>query len=155
MRCEAGLDAAIQKISKIYARVIEEWRTGPVADPVAESAATAAYLQQLEPRVKGHDRALSTLVDELATNHYAHASKLTELAEGMRATLNSERTTREALENRYQAAERERTALRAEIEAIRQLRTYRLRGWLMQWPRLVSIYQSLSGRSPTRPSLLT
>jgi glycosyl transferase family 4 len=150
VRWEAGLDAAIQKISKVYAQVVEQWRTGPAADPVAESAATAAYLQQLEPRVKGHDRTFSKLLDELATKHHAHASTLTEL-EGVRATLNSERTNREILESQYQAAEREQTALRAEIEAIRQLRTYRLRGWLLQWPRLVSIYQSLSGRSPTAP----
>jgi glycosyltransferase involved in cell wall biosynthesis len=116
VRREAGLDTAIERIVRIYLQVVEEWRAAPAADPAAESAAAAAYLQQLEPRVKGHDSAVAKLLEE---------------------------------------AERERTALRAEIDAIRQLRTYRLRGWLLQWPTLVSIYQSLSGRSPTRPTRLT
>lgn len=125
VRREAGLDAAIQRIVKLYTEVIEEWRAMPAADPMAENAATAAYLQQLEPRLKGHD----------------HGSKLSEL-----------RRVLEALENRYQAAELERTALRAELDEIRQLRTHRLRDWLLRWPMLASLYQSVSGRYPTRPA---
>jgi glycosyl transferase family 4 len=123
VRCEAGLDTAVKRILTIYLQVVEEWQAAPSVDPVAESTATAMYLRQLEPRVKGHDGALSKLLDELATD-------------------------RQALEDRCEAAERERTALRAEIDEIRRLRSYRLRGWLLQWPALVSLYRSLSGRRP-------
>lgn len=161
VRREAGLDTAIERIVKVYARVIEEWRAAPVVDPAAESAAAVAYLQQLEPRVKSHDRDVAQCLDQLSTERYAHTSKLTELT-GVLQALDSERTVRKAVEKQWEAAEQERTALRAEIDsvrqeidAIRQLRTHRLRGWLMQWPRLVSIYQSLSGRSPARPTRLT
>jgi len=157
-RSEAGLDAAIDRIVKVYAQAIEEWRAAPVLDPAAESAAAAAYLEQLEPRVKSHDHAVSKLLAELSTERYAHTANSAELA-GVLHAWNLERTIRKAVESKWEAAERERTALRAEIDSvreeidtIRQLRTHRLRGWLLQWPRLVSIYQSLSGRSPARPT---
>lgn len=147
VRCEAGLDRALERILMTYLRVIEEWRAAPSVDPVAESTAVATYLRQLEPRVKGHDSTLMKLVNELATERQAHTSRLSEL-QGVIEALNSERTIREALENSCEAADRERTALRAEIDEIRQLRTYRLRSWLLQWPMLVSLYRSLSGRRP-------
>jgi len=147
VRSEAGLDRALERILMTYLRVIEEWRAAPSVDPVAESAATATYLRQLEPRVKGHDGTTMKLVNELATERQAHTSKLTEL-QGVLEVLNSERTMREALENKCQAVERELTALRAEIGEIHQLRSYRLRNWLLQWPALGSLYRSLSGRRP-------
>jgi Glycosyltransferase Family 4 len=165
VRCEAGLDDAIPRIVRIYLQVLEEWRARPAVDPVADSAAMAAYLRQLEPRVKGNDRTLRTLLDELATERQAHASRLTELAIERQAhastlteltsvleALEGERSIRAALQNKRGEAERDRTALRAEIDEIRQLRTYRLRGWLLRWPKLVSLYQSLSGRYPARPA---
>jgi hypothetical protein len=171
VRCEAGLDRAMQRIVKIYLQVLDEWQAQPANDPFKESAATAEYLRQLESRVKGHDRTFCDLLTERARlgileNQLAESVEmrgtsdtqietlkvvLKELSE----TLNSEKANRARLESKCEEAERERTALRAEIDAIRQLRTYRLRGWLLQWPTLVSIYQSLSGRSPTRPTRLT
>ena len=53
VRCEAGLDRAMQRIVKIYLQVLDEWQAQPANDPFKESAATAEYLRQLESRVKG------------------------------------------------------------------------------------------------------
>lgn len=163
VRCEAGLDAALPRIVNVYQQALEEWRTRPVADPVAESAAMAAYLRQLEPRVKGYDRVWLELQDQIGRERRAHELKLNELA----VTLDAERADQAALRNRCEEmerrcaeaerkcdeAEREHNALRVELDAIRRLRTYRLRARLLQWPRLVSLYRSLSGRRS--PSALT
>jgi len=161
----------MQQIVKIYLQVIDEWQAQPANDPFKESAATAEYLRQLEPRVKGHDRTfcellaerarLGTLENQLAESVEMRGTRDTQIEtlkvvlKELSETLNSEKASRARLESKCEEAERERAALRAELDAIRRLRTYRLRGWLLQWPTLVSIYQSLSGRSPTRPSRLT
>jgi len=157
VRCEAGLDTAIHRIVTIYQNVLEEWRARPTVDPLAEAAATAAYLRQLEPRVKTQDRAWSELLaernllaqrlsDSVEAARGGEIAAFTEMRRMSDAEIETLRATRAALENRIEEAERETKGLRLELEAIRQLSTFRLRAWLFRSPKLVSFYQTLRGR---------
>jgi hypothetical protein len=71
IRKTAGLDAVVDQLLSLYREVVEEYRCMPNPDTLAEQAAAAAYLRELQPRLRDAE-ALATVQAQLEMIKNSH-----------------------------------------------------------------------------------